>query len=329
MVIGGLLQDNVRQTISGLPGLRSCPSSAPLFRSRDFQRNETELVIIVTPYLVKPVARTALARPDDGFNPASDSTSTSSAASTASTASTGKPSPDGNYRRQVRLHFRMTCPASTEFARMNRFAPSASAWRRARAEPAPLVRDGACRAPCRLHPRAHGRDRPPRDRRLGAGGLSHHPPDRDRGRHRDARRAGRPQHRQPDHRGQGDHRRICTGLSGKRQQRRSPSSRRRPRPTRPAARALAGEIRGRARRRWRQPASDRVPRLPSPGVRESPRRSGSPTARSARTRPAAVHGRTSSLAISRIATTTTMVAPPSRTSRRWSPTRSTFSIRAA
>jgi pilus assembly protein CpaC len=43
-----------------------------LFRSRDFVRNETELVIIVTPFLVRPVARNELAKPEDNFNPASD-----------------------------------------------------------------------------------------------------------------------------------------------------------------------------------------------------------------------------------------------------------------
>jgi pilus assembly protein CpaC len=43
-----------------------------LFRSRDFVRNETELVIIVTPYMTRPVARNDLARPDDNFNPADD-----------------------------------------------------------------------------------------------------------------------------------------------------------------------------------------------------------------------------------------------------------------
>ena len=50
-----------------LPGLGKLPVLGPLFRSRDFQRNETELVIIATPYLVKPVPRTALATPDQGF----------------------------------------------------------------------------------------------------------------------------------------------------------------------------------------------------------------------------------------------------------------------
>jgi pilus assembly protein CpaC len=43
-----------------------------LFRSKEFMRNETELVIIATPYLVKPVARNELVRPDDNFNAPSD-----------------------------------------------------------------------------------------------------------------------------------------------------------------------------------------------------------------------------------------------------------------
>ncbi|MHA1547949.1 MAG: type II and III secretion system protein family protein [Alphaproteobacteria bacterium] len=75
MVLGGLIQDSVRQSIGQVPGLGKLPILGPLFRSRDFQRNETELVIIVTPYLVKPVARTALVTPDQGFGPASDSQS--------------------------------------------------------------------------------------------------------------------------------------------------------------------------------------------------------------------------------------------------------------
>lgn len=72
MMIAGLLRDDVRQTISGFPGLSKIPVLGTLFRSRDFVRNESELVVIITPYLVRPVARTALARPDDNFNPASD-----------------------------------------------------------------------------------------------------------------------------------------------------------------------------------------------------------------------------------------------------------------
>ena len=72
MMIAGLIRDDARQTISGFPGISKIPILGTLFRSRDFVRNETELVIIITPYLVRPVARTALARPDDNLNLASD-----------------------------------------------------------------------------------------------------------------------------------------------------------------------------------------------------------------------------------------------------------------
>lgn len=72
MMIAGLVRDDVRQAVAGLPGLSKIPVLGTLFRSKDFVRNETELVIIVTPYLARPVARTALAKPDDNFNPPSD-----------------------------------------------------------------------------------------------------------------------------------------------------------------------------------------------------------------------------------------------------------------
>jgi pilus assembly protein CpaC len=75
MVIAGLLKDDVRQVASGFPGLRKIPILGTLFRSREFERYETELVIIVTPYLVRPVARQKLARPDDNFNAAADGAS--------------------------------------------------------------------------------------------------------------------------------------------------------------------------------------------------------------------------------------------------------------
>jgi pilus assembly protein CpaC len=72
MVMGGLLQDDIRQAINGVPGLKNLPILGSLFRSRDYLRQETELVIIVTPYLVKPVGRPALSRPDDGFSTSTD-----------------------------------------------------------------------------------------------------------------------------------------------------------------------------------------------------------------------------------------------------------------
>lgn len=72
MMIAGLVNDTSRQTFNGVPGLSKVPVLGTLFRSRDFVRNETELVIIVTPYIARPTARNQLAKPDDNFNAASD-----------------------------------------------------------------------------------------------------------------------------------------------------------------------------------------------------------------------------------------------------------------
>lgn len=72
MMIAGLVNDNIRQSVNAVPGLTKIPVLGALFRSRQFVRNESELVVIVTPYLVRPVARNDLARPDDNFNPPSD-----------------------------------------------------------------------------------------------------------------------------------------------------------------------------------------------------------------------------------------------------------------
>jgi pilus assembly protein CpaC len=75
IVIAGLVKDDIRQAMSGLPGLSKIPIFGTLFRSKDFVRNETEMVIIATPYLVRPVARSAISRPDDNFNATNDAAS--------------------------------------------------------------------------------------------------------------------------------------------------------------------------------------------------------------------------------------------------------------
>ncbi len=72
MMIAGLIRESTRQNINGTPGLKKLPILGNLFRSRDFVANETELVIIVTPYLVKPVAGKDLVAPDKNFNPATE-----------------------------------------------------------------------------------------------------------------------------------------------------------------------------------------------------------------------------------------------------------------
>ena len=72
MMIAGLIRDDVRQTLSRTPGLSNVPILGSLFRSRSFVREETELVILATPYLVRPVPRNKLARPDDNFHAVND-----------------------------------------------------------------------------------------------------------------------------------------------------------------------------------------------------------------------------------------------------------------
>ena len=72
MAMAGLIQDQTKAAINGLPGLSQLPVLGSLFRSRDFQDNKTELMVIVTPYIVRAVAQKDLSRPDDGFASASD-----------------------------------------------------------------------------------------------------------------------------------------------------------------------------------------------------------------------------------------------------------------
>ncbi|MDR1826701.1 MAG: type II and III secretion system protein family protein [Methylobacteriaceae bacterium] len=72
MVTAGLIQQNQRATVQGIPGLMKLPVIGTLFRSRDFQKNETELIIIVTPYIAKAIDPKKIERPTDGFVPASD-----------------------------------------------------------------------------------------------------------------------------------------------------------------------------------------------------------------------------------------------------------------
>jgi len=97
LVLGGLLQDNIQQALTGFPVLMDVPILGSLFKSRDFKRNQTELVIIVTPYMAKPVARTALARPDDGFETPSDASVTFLGRLNRIYGTVGHPVPRGNY----------------------------------------------------------------------------------------------------------------------------------------------------------------------------------------------------------------------------------------
>ncbi|WP_247509817.1 type II and III secretion system protein family protein [Bradyrhizobium sp. 157] len=75
MAMAGLIQERTKQAINGMPGVDQIPILGQLFRSQDFVNNETELMVIVTPVIVRAVSQKELSRPDDGFSPASDSQS--------------------------------------------------------------------------------------------------------------------------------------------------------------------------------------------------------------------------------------------------------------
>ncbi|SDT28651.1 type II and III secretion system protein family protein [Bradyrhizobium canariense] len=75
MAMAGLIQDQTKQAVNGMPGVDQLPVLGALFRSQDYVNNQTELMVLVTPYIVRAVAQKELSRPDDGFAPASDSQS--------------------------------------------------------------------------------------------------------------------------------------------------------------------------------------------------------------------------------------------------------------
>jgi pilus assembly protein CpaC len=75
-MIAGLMSNSAQNSIEKAPGVGDLPILGNLFRSTDFRKGETELVIVVTPYLVKPVNANEIKLPTDGFNAASTLEST-------------------------------------------------------------------------------------------------------------------------------------------------------------------------------------------------------------------------------------------------------------
>lgn len=72
MMIAGLISQTTKQNLDGLPGAGAIPILGSLFRSRDFLSGETELVIMVTPYIVQPTSPDKFQTPADGLRIASD-----------------------------------------------------------------------------------------------------------------------------------------------------------------------------------------------------------------------------------------------------------------
>jgi pilus assembly protein CpaC len=72
MVIGGLLQNSTDNQITKTPGIGDVPVLGALFRSNGWKRNESELIIVITPYLVKPVNADQIVLPTDGYKAPTD-----------------------------------------------------------------------------------------------------------------------------------------------------------------------------------------------------------------------------------------------------------------
>jgi len=101
LVTAGLIQQVSRQTLNGLPGLMNLPVLGGLFRSRDYTREETELMMIVTPFIAKPSAPSALTRPDDGFADATDPATILMGRLNKVYGAAGSPVPPTGYRGKV------------------------------------------------------------------------------------------------------------------------------------------------------------------------------------------------------------------------------------
>jgi pilus assembly protein CpaC len=98
IVLAGLIQERTRHALEGIPGMMNTPVLGALFRSRDFVNSETELVIIVTPYLVRSTSADQLRTPADGFRNPSEGESVLSGRLNALYRT-----PDGEGRDRPRL----------------------------------------------------------------------------------------------------------------------------------------------------------------------------------------------------------------------------------
>src|SRR5438552_960627 len=98
MAMAGLIQEQTKQAINGLPGVDQLPVLGQLFRSQDFVSNQTELMVLVTPYVVRAVAQQELSRPDDGFASASDPQSLLLGRINRIYGVPGRGEPGGSYR---------------------------------------------------------------------------------------------------------------------------------------------------------------------------------------------------------------------------------------
>jgi pilus assembly protein CpaC len=72
LAMAGMIAEQTKQQLNGMPGAMNIPILGALFKSRDYVNRQSELVVLVTPYVVRAAASKDLARPDDGYADASD-----------------------------------------------------------------------------------------------------------------------------------------------------------------------------------------------------------------------------------------------------------------
>jgi pilus assembly protein CpaC len=103
LAMAGMIQQQSQQSIDGIPGLMQVPVLGTLFKSRDFINHQSELMVLVTPYVVRAVAQKDLSRPDDGFADASDPSTVLLGRFNRIYGSAGKaePKPAGSYHGKV------------------------------------------------------------------------------------------------------------------------------------------------------------------------------------------------------------------------------------
>jgi pilus assembly protein CpaC len=97
LAMAGMINEQTKQHINGVPGLMQVPILGTLFKSRDYINNQTELMVIVTPYIVRAVAQKELSRPDDGFADAPDPASVLLGKFNRIYGAAGRPDPHGSY----------------------------------------------------------------------------------------------------------------------------------------------------------------------------------------------------------------------------------------
>jgi pilus assembly protein CpaC len=76
LAMAGMIHEQTKQQLNGLPGLMNVPVLGALFKSRDYVNRQSELMVLVTPYIVRAVSQKDLSKPDDGYADASDASST-------------------------------------------------------------------------------------------------------------------------------------------------------------------------------------------------------------------------------------------------------------